>query len=228
MREIALFDLDETIISCKSMLEVMRHYYINEAESVVQGQRRYQDLLDDLAIYDRYVSYDRQALNRYFYQKFQGINVESMQAICVEWFQQKGISLLNDSVFAAMQHHQENNREIIIVSGSFTQCVQPIAEFLNISQLICAELLINEGLFTGELLNDPVIGNGKSQAILQRFQDDYSINLNGSFAYGDHISDLPMLTLVGNPVIVGNCPYLNKYAAVNGWEVLGESDVCNA
>jgi phosphoserine phosphatase len=42
----------------------------------------------------------------------------------------------------------------------------------------------------------------------------------GSYAYGDHISDLPLLSLVGHPVVVGAEGALGGYARRHGWDRL--------
>ena len=36
-------------------------------------------------------------------------------------------------------------------------------------------------------------------------------------AYGDHAPDLPVLDLVGNPVVVGDGPVLARHACRKGW-----------
>ncbi len=41
------------------------------------------------------------------------------------------------------------------------------------------------------------------------------------FAYGDDLSDLPMLLEVGHPVVVGGHTGLAQEAGLRGWPVLG-------
>jgi len=43
------------------------------------------------------------------------------------------------------------------------------------------------------------------------------VDLRSSHAYGDHASDLPVLSLVGRPVVVGDDPVLAGHAALRGW-----------
>jgi hypothetical protein len=44
--------------------------------------------------------------------------------------------------------------------------------------------------------------------------------LAASYAYSDSESDLPMLRVVGHPVVVNPDPDLRRIAAEEGWEVL--------
>jgi phosphoserine phosphatase len=46
------------------------------------------------------------------------------------------------------------------------------------------------------------------------------VNLKESFAYSDSLRDLPMLKLVGNPIVVDPNEKLLEIAKKNNWEVL--------
>ena len=48
----------------------------------------------------------------------------------------------------------------------------------------------------------------------------FSVNEAECFGYGDHISDLPMLNFVGNPVVVAGDNELTTIAQKQGWEIL--------
>jgi len=48
------------------------------------------------------------------------------------------------------------------------------------------------------------------------------VDLSQSFAYGDSISDVPLLELVGNPVAVYPDSQLWDHASQRGWRILGE------
>ena len=47
-----------------------------------------------------------------------------------------------------------------------------------------------------------LIGHAKEQLVSEILVKRYNINLENSYAYGDHITDLPVLNMVGNPVAV--------------------------
>ena len=62
-------------------------------------------------------------------------------------------------------------------------------------------------------------GEGKVQAI-QEFAAENDIDLAGSWAYSDSVSDLPMLSAVGNPVCVNPDDELLEIAGAEGWRVM--------
>jgi HAD superfamily hydrolase (TIGR01490 family) len=220
MRELVFMDLDETIIRAKTMLEVMKHHYIKSEYSEVRGLIKYNELLKKLSQYRVEISDDRASVNRLFYKSFKGINVLKMQKKCVDWFSSYGVKMLNPEVVSEIRHHQELNREIVIVSGSFSECIKPIAEYLGVDKYLCTELEVDNGFFTGELLTQPVIGEGKAKAIIERWGNDNTVKLSDCFAYGDDVSDIPMLSLVGKPFAVGGSSAMIKHAKENGWETI--------
>ena len=57
-------------------------------------------------------------------------------------------------------------------------------------------------------------------AAVDSFRAEHGIDLGSSWAYSDSASDLPMLDLVGNPVVVNPDPELAKIARDRGWQVM--------
>jgi phosphoserine phosphatase len=76
-----------------------------------------------------------------------------------------------------------------------------------------------EGALTGRIVEPFVYGDGKVAA-MQRFADQHQIDLPESWAYSDSASDLPMLSVVGNPVAVNPDPELARIAAQEGWRIM--------
>jgi HAD superfamily hydrolase (TIGR01490 family) len=142
-----------------------------------------------------------------------------MAIYCEQWFEMHGKELLDNKMVREIKFHQEQGAKVVIVSGSFEQCVSPIAAHLNVDRYICSQLETKNERFTGKLLNGPVIGEGKAKAIRQHLSDEANVDLNMSFAYGDDVSDIPMLSLVKNPVVIGKNEALIQYANENNWSL---------
>jgi len=202
------FDLDETIIKKKSMLEVIKIYYKENYLSFI-------DLEKSLLQY-KSNNKNRSDLNSFFYSQFRGISVRKMCKVSQEWFVDNINTIFNSFILSEIKKHQELGADIFIVSGSFFECVEPIANHLNINHVICTKLEQEIGIYTGKMLSDPVIGKGKELAILNYIKN-HKFSLKNSYAYGDHSSDIYMLSLVENPIVVGANQKLLKYARKEGW-----------
>ena len=61
---------------------------------------------------------------------------------------------------------------------------------------------------------------GKAEEI-QRIANSTGLDLEGSYAYSDSMTDLPMMELVGHPVAVNPDKELRKVAEERGWGILG-------
>src|SRR5207302_4743127 len=76
-----------------------------------------------------------------------------------------------------------------------------------------------DGVYTGRPTGLFIYGEGKARAI-EELAEREGIDLSASYAYSDSASDLPMLRLVGHPVVVNPDRELLRVARREGWEVL--------
>jgi HAD superfamily hydrolase (TIGR01490 family) len=116
--------------------------------------------------------------------------------------------------------HQDAGRPTFIVSAAGNGVVEQLAHVLGMDGGIGTRYETDaEGNFTGRLDGPFVYGEGKVTA-MEEFADRHGIELAGSYAYSDSISDLPMLRAVGNPVAVNPDPPLAAIAREEGWQTL--------
>ena len=80
------------------------------------------------------------------------------------------------------------------------------------------DLLFVGDRFTGQFSGMDCYGANKAE-IIQKIASDYQIDLEKSYAYSDHRSDIPMLKVVGNPVAVNPDSELQSHAKENGWDI---------
>ena len=78
--------------------------------------------------------------------------------------------------------------------------------------ILCTRPLTADGRYTGEV-ETPVIGEGKRAAVRRALDERPDIDPADCYGYGDHVSDLPMLELVGHPVVVGGDSELREALA---------------
>jgi phosphoserine phosphatase len=89
---------------------------------------------------------------------------------------------------------------------------------LGAAHVIAARLAEEGGRFTGQLVGAPVGGKEKA-AGMRRLAAEEGIALERSHAYGDSISDLPMLETVGFPHAVNPDSKLRRIAERRGWPI---------
>ncbi|MGH8992364.1 MAG: HAD family hydrolase [Acidimicrobiia bacterium] len=116
------------------------------------------------------------------------------------------------------EEHRRAGRLVYLVSAAPVEIVAHLADQLGADDYIATRSRIDdEGRYTGEL-EFYAYGPHKAEAI-RRVAVTRGIDLAGSFAYSDSITDAPMLEAVGHPVAVNPGRDLARLARQQEWEI---------
>ncbi len=116
-----------------------------------------------------------------------------------------------------MEFHRAEGHRIYLVSASPEEIVLPLAEMLGVDGAIATRAEIDDaGCYTGEMAFY-AYGPNKAVAITQ-LAERAGIILEDCYAYSDSATDVPMLEVVGHPVVVNPDRALAKVAKERGWE----------
>jgi HAD superfamily hydrolase (TIGR01490 family) len=207
----AFFDIDETLITVPSIFRFLAF------DMEARGRSRTEYELSARAVR---APAGREARMRAYARLFAGREEAELAERGERWLEselRRG-PLFHPSVLAAFEHHGMAGNLRVLVSGSIPACVDPIARRLDADLAICSRPEVRDGRYTGEL-RAPMIGTAKAAAVRAEVAAR-GLALGDCWAYGDHASDLPVLELVGVPVVVANDPILNRVAASRGWPQL--------
>jgi HAD superfamily hydrolase (TIGR01490 family) len=123
-------------------------------------------------------------------------------------------------VLSRAYDHQDAGRRVYIVTAASQELADTLAHVLAFDGAIGSTFSeVVDGVYTGKPTGLFVYGQEKAVAI-QRLAESACLDLAASYAYSDSASDLPMLRLVGHPVVVNPDPALAKTAREERWEVL--------
>jgi HAD superfamily hydrolase (TIGR01490 family) len=204
-------DVDETLSTGKSMLGFLRFRLATQYGR--DGERRYHLACETLGDAAK-AGAAREELNRLYYRFFAGEQVEAIEALGAAWFAESSAEagFFIRSTADALARHRAAGAGIVLVSGSFAPCVDPIARRLGAVRTLCTELVVRSGRYTGEVA-EARIGEGKRRAVQGVLAAHPEVGALDCFAFGDHPSDIAMLDCVGHPVAVGDDPDLLAYVA---------------
>ena len=213
--EIAFFDVDETLITVKSMFRFLEFHYQERGlpPSVYEE--------DAGALRRRSAAgISRLVTNREYYRLYADRPREELFAHGRAWFEAElaGGALLHPPVVSALRRHQEQGARIVLVSGSFRPCLEPVAELLGADEILCSEPEYVGGYCTG-LVEHPVIGVEKGK-LARELMRRRAVSPPHAAAYADHASDLDLLRSVGHPVAVGDDMVLGAHVAQVGGDTL--------
>jgi len=191
----------------------MRHRY--ERGELTRG-----DLLRGLGAYIQYKLgiLDLRSWTTDMMSQFSGQSEKELAAEAIAWVEDVVVETIYPDAERLVEEHLAKSHVVAIVSGATAFVVRPIAERLGIEHILYTRLEVENGLFTGRVIEPICFEEGKIYW-LQQFIDEQGIDLAKSFFYTDSITDLPLLDLVGHPVATNPDPMLYRTAVKRRWPV---------
>jgi phosphoserine phosphatase len=123
-------------------------------------------------------------------------------------------------VLAIAHEHQDAGRQVFITTAASQELADILAHVLALDGGIGSQFSkVSDGVYTGEPTGLFIYGPDKARAIA-RLAVERGFDLSECYAYSDSASDLPMLRLVGHPVVVNPDRELLRVARQEGWQVL--------
>jgi putative phosphoserine phosphatase/1-acylglycerol-3-phosphate O-acyltransferase len=209
----AFFDMDKTLIAENSGALYMRRRY-------EQGEIDTLELARGLGAYLRYKvgMLDISAWTRDAMSVFEGEREEELERQAEEWLSEAVLDKVYPEARDVVRGHQEQGHLVAIVSGATRFVVGPLARHLGIEHYLYTRLETRGGAFTGKVVEPVCFEEGKIYWLRELVERE-RIDLARSYFYTDSITDLPLLELVGHPVVTNPDPLLYREAARRHWPV---------
>jgi HAD superfamily hydrolase (TIGR01490 family) len=148
-----------------------------------------------------------------------GRSESEMEELCMLVFSE----VLFPSVFREARNelniHKENNATVIILSSALDFICSAMSDSLGMDGYLCSSLETRDGYLTGRPDGRICYGEEKLHR-LTGYCDANKIYQSALWYYSDSVSDLPVLSYVGNPVCVNPDRELKKEALKRGWKIL--------
>ncbi|MCW2527505.1 MAG: inhibition of morphological differentiation protein [Pseudonocardiales bacterium] len=215
-RPAAFFDLDKTIIAKSSTLAFGRPFYqggLINRRTVVRSA--YAQFVFALAGAD---ADQMDKMRDYLTKMCTGWDVQQIRDIVDETLHEIIDPIVYEEAVRLIHEHQEAGRDVVIVSSSGAEVVEPIGEMVGADRAIATRMVVEEGKYTGAI-EFYAYGPYKAEAI-RAVAAEQGYDLQTSYAYSDSITDLPMLEAVGHPFAVNPDRALRKEAQARGWPIL--------
>ena len=134
------------------------------------------------------------------------------------FFQRHLLEIVRIKALKKIEWHKGKGHLTFIISSCPDIYILPLAELLGCDGYECSKLFYEDTKFIGKLEGKDCIGVEKVHRLkpLVRNKD---LDLANSYAYSDHESDLPLLELVSNPVVVTPTKELRRIAIQRGWKI---------
>ena len=119
---------------------------------------------------------------------------------------------------ALVEAHQAMGHTVAIISSATHYQADPLARELNIPHVLCTQLEVEDGIFTGRVVHPTCWGQGKATAA-RELAESADLDLAESYFYTDSDEDLPLLEIVGRPRPLNPNRALAQVAKERFWPV---------
>ncbi|TMM18745.1 MAG: HAD-IB family hydrolase [Actinobacteria bacterium] len=214
--EAAFFDVDKTVIAKASMAVFGRTLY---REGLISRRTVLRGLWAQLVYLHLGAGEEKLArIRESVLTLTRGWDQATVRQIVREAMEELVEPVIYGEALELIETHRAAGRKVYIVSASPEEIVGPLASYLRVDGAISSRAKIDqEGRYTGEM-EFYAYGPYKADAI-GALAGRENIDLAASYAYSDSYTDLPMLEVVGNPVVVNPDRVLLKLARERQWEV---------
>jgi HAD superfamily hydrolase (TIGR01490 family) len=215
-RSAAFFDLDKTIIAKSSTLAFSRPFYdggLLSRRAVLRSAYAQFMFAASGADHDQL-----EKMRNYLTQMITGWDVAVVRQSVAETLHAIIDPIVYDEAVELIENHHAAGRDVVIVSASGTEVVEPIGAMLGADHVVATRLVEVDGRYTGEV-EYYAYGPNKAKA-MQELAEKHGYDLESSFAYSDSETDAPMLEVVGHPFAVNPDKALRRIAEENGWPIL--------
>ncbi|PJE96397.1 HAD-IB family hydrolase [Streptomyces carminius] len=215
-RTAAFFDLDKTVIAKSSTLTFGKSFYqgglINRRAALRTAYTQFVYLVGgaDHAQMER--------MRAYLSALCRGWNVQQVKEIVAETLHDLIDPIIYDEAASLIEEHHLAGRDVVIVSTSGAEVVEPIGELLGADRVVATRMIVEDGRFTGEV-EYYAYGPTKAEAVRELAESE-GYDLSRCYAYSDSVTDVPMLEAVGHPHAVNPDRALRREAVARDWPIL--------
>jgi len=212
--DVALFDLDRTLIDCNSG----RLWLAAERR---EGRIGVRDLVWASYWLVRYgLGYD-EGLDEVFavaVRTLEGEEEAVLEERVARWFEREVGHRLRAGAQAVVDEHRAAGHRLVLATSSTTYVARCAVAAYALHDEVSTDFVVEDGRFTGAI-GQLAVGRAKAGAV-QRWAEREGVDLQRCAFYTDSASDLALLEAVGRPVVVHPDRRLAREAAARGWPVV--------
>lgn len=147
-----------------------------------------------------------------------GWHQDHVSAVVAEALDEVVEPLVYDEAIQLIRHHRDAGHLVVIISASPEEIVAPLGAYLGADVVVATRALLDDdGRYSGAL-ERYCYGPAKARA-MEELAEARHLDLAECYSYSDSITDVPMLEVVGHPVVVNPDRALLRVARARDWEV---------
>lgn len=210
---IAFYDLDHTILSSSSGTLIVRGLYKRgtiSLLSLVHGML--------LSLFYKSGIIKTESLITSWVRQLKGMESKTIEYYSELFFEETVKHYIYPQALESIYMHKTKGALIVLLSASLDFICKPIMKHLHFDDVLCTELEVSNGYYTGFIKGNYCYGIEKHNKATE-FCTSHNIDIKSAYYYADSVADIPVLQAVGFPQCVNPQPALLKLATLKGWPV---------
>ena len=214
MSAVVFFDLDNTLIKGQTQRILIK--YLRRLHKL--PFYFYFAVLSWFFLYKLQLVRNTVSIRQRAFKHFSNIQVAEFDNLVMDFFKKEMQPRMFKGSLRLLKEHKSRGEEVVLVSASLSNIVDQFKNFLSITYAVSTELETHNRKFTGKIAGRVAYSENKLEKI-KELVAKHDLDLKGSYAYTDHISDLPLLELVDNPRVVNPDLKLKNIAKERNWQI---------
>jgi HAD superfamily hydrolase (TIGR01490 family) len=213
----AFFDVDNTIMQGASIFHLARGLYRREFFTTrdILGAAWKQAYFRLVGVEDPDHVAEARASALAF---IKGHRATELEELAEEIFDEGMAHRIWPGTRALAQLHLDQGQRVWLVTAAPIEIARIIAGRLGLTGALGTVSEQVDGVYTGRLVGEMLHGQAKAEAVAALAERE-SLDLGRCSAYSDSYNDLPMLNLVGDPVVINPDNRLRDHARARGWRI---------
>jgi HAD superfamily hydrolase (TIGR01490 family) len=217
-KELALFDLDNTLLSGDSDYEwaqfLIERGVLERVEYEAKNDRFFRQYKAGRLDIHEFLDFQLEPLALHPREQLDAWHAEFMRAKVKPMIRRKGLDLV--------RRHLAQRDLCAILTSTNTFITGPIAREFGVEHLLATELEVRDGRFTGKPSGTPCFRQGKVTRLAEWLggRGRTLASFEASWFYTDSQNDLPLLERVTKPVAVDPDEILREEATARGWQII--------
>ena len=213
--DLAIFDLDNTILngdSDYSMINYLVDINLLDKAAKLKNDEFIKDYQQGQLDFNQYTNF---ALKPYI-----GKTQDEINEIIFPFVERIIEPMINVFALKLIHDHHDNGDTILLASATNELIVKPIAQRLDINNVIGTKVKFKDEKCSGEFIPPSALGTGKLKLVESWMQANQYDSFSGVTFYSDSINDLPLMEAVEFPKAVNPDIKLESISNKRGWEVI--------
>ena len=213
----SFYDLEGTLVSTNLVHTL--GFYARRQQGLFKTIKKSAATLAKLPLFGVTDFYSRNVFNELFFQSYKGESEDRLRYFSEKLFEEVLKPAVFDGTPELIAQSKKIGQKQIVITGALDFTIERLMNYLGIDEYAANRLEFVNGYATGRIL-PPVMASATKAKWMREYSEKNDINLSESYAYSDSISDLPMLSIVGHPVVINPDFRLKQTAIQHDWAIL--------